>query len=69
MNKVVGIKIGIAVGIVLIALIILVAFKKNKRKRSLSTPRPSLVPATEAYDEDMPEYEDVEYYMDYDQES
>ena len=69
MNKAVGIKIGIAVGIALLALIVLVAFKKNKRRSRQGTPMPSLVPATEAYDEDMPAYEDVEYYMDQDEES
>lgn len=58
------IKVAIAIAIVLISLILLVSLAKPKGASSYLTSVPSLIPATEGFEgDDLPEYEDVEYYV------
>ena len=62
------IKLAIAVVIAIATLLIVVSTKKKKTKRTSTAP--SLIPATEGFEGDgLPEYKDVEYFADFNEES
>lgn len=61
------IKLAIAVVIAIATLLVVVSTKKKTKRTSNA---PSLIPATEGFEGDgLPEYKDVEYFADFNEES